>query len=110
MHGSASRGLLPALVQPMEEEAEPFPVALAQSDARGRDYVATRPVAPGELVLRVAPLAAVPNDLFATRVCSGCFRRDCTPCPGAGTTEAVPPTAIPECLGSPAQTGPPPPP
>ena len=42
----------------MEDEAEAFPVALAHSDARGRDYVATRPVAPGELVLRVAPLAA----------------------------------------------------
>ena len=68
----------------MEDEDEPFPVALAHSDERGRDYVATRPVAPGELVLRVAPLAAVPNDLFATRVCSGCFRRDCTPCPGCG--------------------------
>lgn len=65
-----------------EEDGGTFPVQLVTSDARGRDYVASRDVAPNELVLRVAPVAAVPNDRFATSVCSGCFRRGCKPCPG----------------------------
>ena len=59
-----------------------FTVQLVRSEARGRDYVASRPLGVNELVLRVAPLAAVPNDRCATTVCSGCFRRGCRPCPG----------------------------
>jgi hypothetical protein len=52
-----------------------FPVRVATSESRGRDYAATRALAAGELVLRVAPLAAVPTDASATSACSGCFRQ-----------------------------------
>ena len=65
-----------------DDEEPTFPVRLVSSEERGRDYVASRRVGAGELVLRVAPVAAVPNDRFATSVCSGCFTRGCTPCPG----------------------------
>jgi hypothetical protein len=69
-----------------------FPVRVAASDARGRDYAATRALVPDELVLRVAPLAAVPTDECALRVCSGCF---CDTM--AGGARAPPPMPCPGC-------------
>ena len=57
-----------------EDGCGSFPVSVTESDTRGRDCVAVRSVACGEVVLRVAPLAAVPTDTYLLRVCSGCFR------------------------------------
>ena len=54
---------------------------LSSSVARSRD-AARRPTAPlpsfsvaGDMVLRVAPLAAVPKDAYIALVCAACFRR-----------------------------------
>ena len=56
-----------------DSEEDAFPVRVVTSDTRGRDYAATRALAAGEVVLRVAPLAAVPADAAATAFCCGCF-------------------------------------
>ena len=60
----------------MESEFS-FPVKPTFSAARGEGWAAARPLHQGEMVLRVAALAAVPRDACADRVCAGCFRCEC---------------------------------
>ena len=53
----------------------PFPVQPCYSDQRGDGFAASRDLFPNELILRVAPVAAVPKDSHITSVCAFCFRR-----------------------------------
>ena len=62
-----------------------FPVRLVESAGRGRELVATRDLEIGDVALRVAPIAAVPSDIFAKRVCSGCLQPGGELCPRCGT-------------------------
>ncbi len=51
-----------------------FPVRVVESEARGRDLVATRRIDAGDVVLTVAPFGIVPNDEFMLTVCCGCLQ------------------------------------
>ena len=55
-----------------------FPVRVEESEARGRDLVATEPLAAGATIMTVAPLAVVPSDAFMLTVCCGCLQH-CPP-------------------------------
>ena len=48
-------------------------VAAVFTEERGEGYVAAAAISPGELVLRVAPAAAVPKSAFLAAVCANCF-------------------------------------
>ena len=54
----------------------PFPLQSCHSEERGDGFSASRPLASGDLVMRVAPWAGVPCDAHISRVCASCFRRD----------------------------------
>ena len=51
-----------------------FPVRVVESEARGRDLVATRHIDAGDAVLTVAPFGIVPSDAFMLTVCCGCLQ------------------------------------
>ena len=59
----------------MIDPESPFPVQPYYSDLRGDGFAASRDLNPNELILRVAPVAAVPKDSHITSVCASCFRR-----------------------------------
>lgn len=54
--------------------SDSFPVTVAETEARGRDLVATRRIDAGDVVLTVAPFGIVPNDAFMLTVCCGCLQ------------------------------------
>ncbi|GAX76364.1 hypothetical protein CEUSTIGMA_g3810.t1 [Chlamydomonas eustigma] len=51
-----------------------FPVATCSSEERGDGFSASRALAPLEVVLRVAPIVAVPKDAYISLVCASCFQ------------------------------------
>jgi len=59
-----------------ESESEGgFPVTVEECKERGRDMAASQPISRHSVVLRVKPLATVPNDRVLTTRCSICLRK-----------------------------------
>ena len=63
----------------------PFPIRPVFSEERGEGWVASRDIAVREMVLRVMPLAAVPNKDALRSICAACFTTlkpaPCSLCP-----------------------------
>jgi hypothetical protein len=51
-----------------------FPVTSCTSDDKGEGFAASRDLGPLEIVLRVAPIVAVPKDEYISSVCACCFQ------------------------------------
>ena len=63
------------IAMPEPESSFPFPVRPTFSDSRGEGWASSRSLAPNEVVLRVAPLVAVPRTSYISCTCGGCFRQ-----------------------------------